>query len=112
MRFRACEISRQGATATPTAALPRRVWYQLPALRPTGGVGQAGYEPGGMRPPVGWLQNGVYEWGGGRLPARLGRLIPGIETPTEGTHPQVVLLLANGARASVGTVAPPCGTRS
>jgi len=34
-----------------------RVGYRLPALRPTGGVGHAWCEPGGMRPPAG-LQNG------------------------------------------------------
>ena len=64
VRFRACESSRQGATATPTASLPTP-FSRLPPLRPIRGVGAEGTTSDTV------VAVGVSAHGGvGTLPAR------------------------------------------
>ncbi|KAI9454937.1 hypothetical protein HD554DRAFT_2042922 [Boletus coccyginus] len=77
VRFRACESSRQGATATPTAVLPRP--FRVPAtnLKPYRGSwpNHEVARNGGGATPDRLVAMRVKRVGRGRLPARAPRLL-------------------------------------
>ncbi|KAI9573576.1 hypothetical protein HD554DRAFT_900579 [Boletus coccyginus] len=69
-RFRACESSRQGATAIPTAALPRSCRYQLPAFTPCWGT-RSWYPRSASQPPVYQASQSSCQWKPPHFPTRM-----------------------------------------
>ena len=99
VRFRACESSRQGATATLTASLPTPC-SQLPLLRPIGGVGAR------ARLSIQRLQLGLALMGGGRFQPSAGDL----NTQQRGYLPMSYSTRKSPFGASAGVYLLACGS--
>jgi len=112
-KFRACKRSHQEVTTTLTAALPRPCRVPATSLMPYWGSWLGLVRARGHATSSSWLQNGIYKWGCGRLPARLGRLIYYLglgRRPEVHTH-RWCCQKEPSFRENAGTFAPPCDTR-